>query len=233
MIVTPLHTQHSRRFEENRFVYPVLSRRSEGISVGVNLNPDKVCNFDCIYCQVDRTTQSETRFVELAQLLAELEEALRLAAGGELFEHPQFKDTPEKFRRLNDIAFSGDGEPTTYRNFDEIIAACADLKQRLGLNDVKMVLITNASMFHRPPVERGLATLDQNNGEIWAKLEAGTEEYFKVVDRTPIPFRQILDNITLAAKARPLVIQRSEEHTSELQSQSNLVCRLLLEKKKK
>jgi len=207
MIVTPLHAQHSRRFEENRFVYPVLSRRSEGISVGVNLNPDKVCNFDCIYCQVDRTTQSETRFVEFDQLLTELEDTLRLAAGGELFEHPQFKDMPPHFCRLNDIAFSGDGEPTTYRNFDEIIAACADLQRRLGLADVKMVLITNASMFHRPSVERGLAILDQNNGEIWAKLEAGTEEYFKLVDRTPIPFRQILDNITLAAKVRPLVIQ--------------------------
>src|SRR5438552_13420044 len=122
MTVTSLHTQHPRRFEENRFVYPVLSRRSEGISVGVNLNPDKVCNFDCIYCQVDRTTQSETQFVEIQQLLEELEATLQLTASGELFHHPRFKDTPPHLRRLNDIAFSGDGEPTTYRNFDEIIA---------------------------------------------------------------------------------------------------------------
>ena len=207
MSIVKLHTQHARRFEENRFVYPVLSRRSEGISIGVNLNPDKVCNFDCIYCQVDRTTQSETRFVETPQLLEELEDMLQLAAGGQLFGHPQFRDTPLQFRRLNDIAFSGDGEPTTYRNFDEIIAACAELKRRLGLEAVKMVLITNASMFHRSHVQRGLEILDQNNGEIWAKLEAGTEESFKLVDRTPIPFQQILDNITAAAKIRPLVIQ--------------------------
>jgi wyosine [tRNA(Phe)-imidazoG37] synthetase (radical SAM superfamily) len=184
-----------------------LSRRSEGISVGVNLNPDKVCNFDCIYCQVDRTSQSETRFVEMDQLLAELEETLQFAASGDVFEHPKFQQTPPDFRRLNDIAFSGDGEPTTYKNFDELIAACADVKRRLGQDAVKMVLITNASMFHRPHVEHGLEILDQNNGEIWAKLEAGTEEYFKLVDRTPIPFRQILDNITAAAKVRPLVIQ--------------------------
>jgi wyosine [tRNA(Phe)-imidazoG37] synthetase (radical SAM superfamily) len=207
MSIVTLHTQHSRRFEENRFVYPVVSRRSEGISVGVNLNPDKVCNFDCIYCQVDRTTQSETQFVEIEQLLHELEETLKLAASGDLFRHEKFHNTPLQFRRLNDIAFSGDGEPTTYKNFDEIISACADLKRRLGLDAVKMVLITNASMFHRPHVQRGLVILDQNNGEIWAKLEAGTEDYFKLVDRTPIPFRQILDNITAAAKIRPLVIQ--------------------------
>src|SRR6478735_10143813 len=207
MIVTPLHARHERSFEANRFVYPVLSRRSEGISVGVNLNPDKICNFDCIYCQVDRTAQSETQFVETEQLLDELEATLRLVASGELFDHPQFKDTPQKFRRLNDIAFSGDGEPTTYRNFDELLAACAAVKRRLGLDNVKMVLITNASMFHRPHVQRGLEILDQNNGEIWAKLEAGTAEYFKLVDRTTIPFQQVLDNITAAAKIRPLVIQ--------------------------
>src|SRR5215213_328937 len=121
MSTLPLHTVHARLFDHNRFVYPVLSRRSQGISIGVNLNPDKVCNFDCIYCQVDRTTTSETKFVEIAQLLEELEATLQLAASGELFDLPKFQNTPENLRRLNDIAFSGDGEPTTYRNFDEII----------------------------------------------------------------------------------------------------------------
>jgi wyosine [tRNA(Phe)-imidazoG37] synthetase (radical SAM superfamily) len=207
MILLPLHTQHQRQFAENRFVYPVLSRRSAGISVGVNLNPDKVCNFDCIYCQVDRTSASETQFVEIGSLLSELEGVLQLVTSGEIFEHEQFKGTPAELRRLNDIALSGDGEPTTYKNFDEIIAACADLKRRLGLDAVKMVLITNASMLHRPHVVRGLAILDANNGEIWAKLEAGTAEYFQLIDRTSIPFRQILDNITAAARVRPLVIQ--------------------------
>ena len=207
MSVVRLHTQHPRRFEENRFVYPVLSRRSEGISIGVNLNPDKVCNFDCIYCQVDRTTQSDTQFVEVERLLAELDATLELVNSGGIYDSEKFKDTPPALRRLNDIAFSGDGEPTTHRNFDEIIAACAEIKKRHGLGAVKMVLITNASMFHRPHVQRGLAILDANNGEIWAKLEAGTQEYFLLVDRTPIPFRQILDNITAAARDRPLVIQ--------------------------
>jgi len=207
MTVHTLHTEHARRFATSRFVYPVLSRRSAGISVGVNLNPDKVCNFDCIYCQVDRTTTSETRFVEMDRLLAELEDTLALVTSGELYEHDKFRQTPPQLRRLNDIAFSGDGEPTTYRNFDEIIAACAAVKRRLGLDAVKMVLITNASMFHRPHVERGLAILDENNGEIWAKLDAGTDEYYHLIERTPIPFRQILHNITAAARVRPLVIQ--------------------------
>jgi wyosine [tRNA(Phe)-imidazoG37] synthetase (radical SAM superfamily) len=208
-MTTPLSlfARHERSFEHFRFVYPVLSRRSGGISIGVNLNPDKICNFDCIYCQVDRTRQSETTFVEMPALLAELDAMLGLAASGKIFATEKFAAVPEPLRRLNDIAFSGDGEPTTYRNFDEIIAACAELKRRHGLADVKMVLITNASMFHRPHVQRGLEILDQNQGEIWAKLEAGTDDYYKLVERTPIPFRQILDNITTAARIRPLVIQ--------------------------
>jgi wyosine [tRNA(Phe)-imidazoG37] synthetase (radical SAM superfamily) len=203
----PLHAQHQRTFEANRFVYPVLSRRSGGLSIGVNLNPDKVCNFDCIYCQVDRTRQSETQFVETDALLAELDSTLSLAASGAIYETDKFRHVPDHLRRLNDIAFSGDGEPTTFRNFDQLVEACAAVKRRHGLDDVKMVLITNASMFHRPHVARGLEVLDANQGEIWAKLEAGTEAYFKLIDRTPIPFRQILDNITAAAQVRPLVIQ--------------------------
>src|SRR5437016_12099561 len=70
-----------------------------------------------------------------------------------------------------------------------------------------MVLITNATMFHRPKVREALAVLDANNGEIWAKLEAGTENYYQLVDRTTIPFQRILDNITAEARRAPLVIQ--------------------------
>jgi wyosine [tRNA(Phe)-imidazoG37] synthetase (radical SAM superfamily) len=215
MSTLPLHTDHARLFEHNRFVYPVLSRRSGGISIGVNLNPDKICNFDCIYCQVDRRSQSETRFVETAALVDELRTTLELVTSGHIYDTPKFESVPAHLRRLNDVAFSGDGEPTTYKNFDEIIRACAAVKREFDPTPApnpqppapKLVLITNASMFHRPHVQRGLAILDENNGEIWAKLEAGTDEYYHLIERTPIPFRQILDNITSAARVRPLVIQ--------------------------
>ena len=202
-----LHSDHRRSYRENKFVYPVLSRRSRGISIGVNLNPDKVCNFDCIYCQVNRTSQAETQFVETSQLLSELDAMFALVASGALFEDEPFDRVPPELRRLNDVAFSGDGEPTTYRNIDSIVADVAALKKRHGLDQVKMVLITNASMFHRPAVAKALAIFDANNGEIWAKLEAGTDEYYHLVERTTIPFSRILENITAAARVRPIVIQ--------------------------
>ena len=202
-----LYKSHPRLWRENRFVYPVLSRRSKGISLGVNLNPDKICNFDCIYCQVDRRSDAEHKFVAISQLLDELDHLFTLFSSGELFADDAFQNVPEQLRRLNDIAFSGDGEPTTYKNFDEILQQVADLKKTHQLTSTKMVLITNASMFHRPVVQSGLRILDGNNGEIWAKLDAGTEEYFHLIDRTTIPFQRVVDNITQAATVRPLVIQ--------------------------
>ena len=202
-----LYQRHERLFEGNRFVYPVLSRRSGGISIGVNLNPDKICNFDCIYCQVDRRTEAETRFVELDALLGELDQMLGCVVSNEIYDSEKFSQTPRALRVLRDIAFSGDGEPTTYRNFDDVMQACAAIKRRHGLDDVAMVLITNASMFHRDHVQRGLRILDDNQGQLWAKLDAGTSEYYHQVERTTIPFQQILDNLLLAARVRPLVIQ--------------------------
>jgi wyosine [tRNA(Phe)-imidazoG37] synthetase (radical SAM superfamily) len=206
---TPLKVlrDHRRAFADNRYVYAVVSRRSKGVSIGINLNPDKICNFDCVYCQVDRKTPPVVRDVDVPALLAELEDILDRVQSGELYELDRYRETPAKLRRLNDIAFSGDGEPTTSPEFPEVVRQVAEVRRQRGLDDVKLVLITNASRFHHPSVHEALAVLDANNGEIWAKLEAGTEEYYREVDRTTILFQRILDNITEAAQARPLVIQ--------------------------
>ncbi len=202
-----VHRDHRRDLGEYRYVYAVVSRRSRGVSIGLNLNPDKVCNFDCVYCQVDRTTPGAGREVDVSLLCAELEGALDLVTSGELFEDPRFRGTPPALRRLNDIAFAGDGEPTTCPEFPRVVEEVAAIKRRRGLDAVKSVLITNATMLHRPAVQKALQTLHANNGEVWAKLEAGTEAYYHQIERTTIPFSRILANITEAAREAPLVIQ--------------------------
>src|SRR5216110_837751 len=108
---------HRRTFRENLYVYAVVSRRSKGVSIGVNLNPDKICNFDCVYCQVDRTTPGGAKDVDLPLLRAELSAMMDAVVSGALFEHERFRATPVHLRRFNDIAFSGDGEPTTCPQF--------------------------------------------------------------------------------------------------------------------
>src|SRR5512133_2663316 len=82
--------RHERRWADNLYVYAVVSRRSRGVSVGVNLNPGKECNFDCLYCQVDRTVAPQVRKVDLAVLASELDEVLRAAEDGSLYEPPPF-----------------------------------------------------------------------------------------------------------------------------------------------
>ena len=84
----PLFESHPRSFDANRYVYPVLSRRARGISIGVNLNLDKVCNFNCVYCQIDRSEQTEKEFVDLARLAAELDATVELVASGRMFDGP-------------------------------------------------------------------------------------------------------------------------------------------------
>ena len=202
-----LFEAHPRSFETNRYVYPVLSRRSGGISIGVNLNLDKACNFNCVYCQVDRTEPGAKSRVDINCLVDELNRMIELVTSGRIYQETKFRDVPEPLRRLSDIALSGDGEPTVCKEFEFVVAVCTGIRRRHRLDDLRLVLITNASRLHRVPVSRGLIMLDANNGEIWAKLDAGTRAYYRQLARTTVTFRRILDNLIEAAQARPIVIQ--------------------------
>ncbi len=198
---------HPRTWRSFDYVYPVISRRSRGLSIGVNLNPDKVCNFDCIYCCVDRAEAPARRDVDLTQLEAELDRMLQLAVDGELWQQPEFADVDAAYRRINDIAFSGDGEPTAFPRFGEACEIAIRLKQRHDLDAAKLIVITNATLLDRPAVEAALQRLDEHGGEVWAKLDAGTEHYYQQVDRSPIQLDRILSNILACGRRRPLVIQ--------------------------
>ncbi len=206
-----LHENHARSFRTQQYVYPVLSRRAGGISIGVNLNRDKTCNFNCVYCQVDRTADAAEHAcggpVDLQQLEHELLRMIDLVLSGRIYEETKFRETPEPLRRLNDVALSGNGEPTARPEFAPVMDLCADVFARRKLDGVKLVLITNASLLHRPGVRRGLEQLDAIGGEIWAKLDAGTEAYYRQVARAHVPFGRILENLREAAQARPIVIQ--------------------------
>jgi wyosine [tRNA(Phe)-imidazoG37] synthetase (radical SAM superfamily) len=202
-----LYRKHERRWKANRYVYAVVSRRSRGISIGINLNPGKECNFRCIYCQVDRGTPPSCRVVDTDRLSAELDAILREEKSGSLYEADPFRLLPRAGRGIRDIAFSGDGEPTTSPCFERAVHIAAGARASFDLKDTKIVLITNASCLEKPGVRKALRVLDENNGEIWAKLDAGTDEYFRRINRSKFTFRRIIDNIVQAARVRSLVIQ--------------------------
>lgn len=199
--------RHERRWKNNRYVYAVVSRRSRGVSVGINLNPGKECNFDCIYCQVDRHVPPATRRVDLGTLASELDLVLEAERTGLLYADEPFNVLSPAEQGVRDIAFSGDGEPTTFPRFGEAARIAAQARLRFGLDSAKLVLITNAAYLDKPAVRAALETLDENNGEIWAKLDAGSEEYFRRVNRPNVTLEKIHGNILNAARVRPLVIQ--------------------------
>lgn len=208
-----LTSDHSRLFLDQRYVYPVVSRRSRGISIGINISPTCLCNFLCAYCQVngayrtERETQKGSLEIDLALLQDELEKTVAAVTSGTLYELPKFANIPGEKRRLNDIAFSGDGEPTISPSFHAAMKIAVKTHQALCPESVKIVLITNATTLHVPKVVETLDLMMRNHGEIWAKLDAGSEEQYRRVNRSKVPFTQILQNLATISRRYPIVIQ--------------------------
>jgi wyosine [tRNA(Phe)-imidazoG37] synthetase (radical SAM superfamily) len=190
----------------NRIVYAAISQRARGLSIGVNLNPDKRCNFGCVYCEVDRDTPERGQKVDVAVMAAELERLLRLQHEGRLGELDWFRNLPPELLELKEVALSGYGEPTLCPNFDEVVREVLYLRSTRKLPFFKTVLITNGTGLDLPPVTAGLDLLCHQD-EIWVKLDAGTQEYFERVNRPMLPLWRILANILAVGRKRPVIIQ--------------------------
>ena len=195
-----------RDFLENRFVYVVVSPRARGLSVGVNLNPDKFCNFDCAYCEVNRAEPARESKLEVGVMIAELERTLVLAQSGRLRERPCYQNLPEELLKLRHVTLSGDGEPTLSPNFVETVEAVIHLRARGRVPFFKLVLITNASGLDRPEVEQGLRFFTAAD-EVWAKLEAGTQDFMDRANKPDCTLEKIVANILRLARQRPVTVQ--------------------------
>lgn len=205
---------HPTRYHYQRYVYPVVSRRAGGVSIGVNLSPSKRCNFGCIYCQVhvDRTRDAvkladKSPLIDLERMENELRSTARTVSSGALFSECRFVKTPPEQRVLKDFAFSGDGEPTLSPQFVEAVNILSKVRREEKLDGVKLVLITNSTTLQNESTIAGCDILAANNGEIWAKLDAGMDIHYRRVNGSSIPFNKILDNLIFASRRWPLKIQ--------------------------
>ena len=158
---------HSRDSAGYTYVYPVVSRRAGGVSVGINLNPNNACNWACIYCQVPGLVRGNAPVIDLLSLERELREFLGLIVHGNWLE----SNVPQDSRVLQDIAFSGNGEPTSAEEFPAAVTLAANLLQEFGLQHVRLRLITNGSLVGRPAVQQALRLMAKANGEVWFKLD--------------------------------------------------------------
>lgn len=196
---------HPRDYLGNRHVYVALSQRARGLSLGINLNPDQHCSFDCVYCEVHRDRPGRARELDLKLMISELAGFLGMIRQKRLREIPWFRSLPDELLELKEVALSGDGEPTLCPIFSKVVKAVVNIREQ-ELHPFKIVLITNTTGLNNPEVQQGLRQFAAGD-QVWVKLDAGTQRYMTKVNRPTITLKQVLDNILTLARTRPVVIQ--------------------------
>ncbi len=197
-------SDHSRDSAGLRYVYPVVSRRAGGVSIGINLNTNNACNWRCIYCQVPDLVRGAPPAVDLALLEQELRGFLHELQDGGFMQ----SRVPEEMRRINDIALSGNGEPTSAEEFPAVIELLGKLKTEQVLPpQIKLVLITNGSLMHREQVQQGLRRMSQLKGEVWFKLDRASEAGMQQVNDTRVGIDKVRENLATSISLCPTWLQ--------------------------
>jgi len=197
-------SDHNRDMAGLVYVYPVVSRRAGGVSVGVNLNTNNACNWRCVYCQVPDLVRGAAPKVDLELLQSELELMLKEILAGDFLET---RVAPES-RKLNDIALSGNGEPTSSREFLRVVERIALVRHKVAVPEqVKTVLITNGSLLHRSQVQSGLERMESMHGQVWFKIDRGTASERLAINGSELSNRRVLDHLTIASARCPTWVQ--------------------------
>ena len=193
-----------RDFMDNRYVYTVVSARARGLAVGVNMCPERDCNFYCLYCEVHRDGDAKCA-MDVEAMAVELKRTLAFVRSSRVRERPWYRALPDELLQLRHVALSGDGEPTLSPSFAEAIEAIVHIRA-VGGFPFKLVLMTNGSGLDLPKVQQGLHFFTKSD-EIWAKLDGGTQAYINKVNRPGVSLDKILSNLLLVGRQRPIIIQ--------------------------
>lgn len=195
---------HRRDSAGLRYVYPVVSRRAGGVSVGVNLNINNACNWACLYCQVENLSRGGPPPVDLDLLESELAGFLEDALHGSFMA----RQVPVEARRLMDVAFSGNGEPTSAPEFPLAVERVGRVLERFGLaGHLPIRLITNGSLMHRPEVQEGIALLGCLGGEVWFKLDRAEPAAIAEINGVPMQCERVVRNLEICAGLAPTWVQ--------------------------
>lgn len=179
------------------YVYPVLSRRAGGLSIGINLNINNACNWRCIYCQVPNLTLGAAPEPDFALLESELRDFLQQVRSGDFYRRFQ---VPEAERVIKDIAISGNGEPTSAPRFAEAVELIGNIAAEAGVfPGSRFVLISNGSLMRQPKVQEGLKTLNRFGGEIWFKFDSATSAGRQLFNGCVQSADAAVENLVLAA----------------------------------
>ncbi|MEO8410794.1 MAG: radical SAM protein, partial [Propionivibrio sp.] len=197
-------TDHSRESAGLTYVYPVISRRAGGVSVGININVNNACNWACIYCQVPDLVRGGPPPVNLELLESELTQLLTDIVSGDFLR----RQAPPGARQLMDVAISGNGEPTSAADFSAVVERVGKVMRTLDLPEkVKLRLITNGSFMHRPQVRAGIARIGALGGEVWFKLDRATDAGIERINRVRLAPGKIRNALLTCADLAPTWIQ--------------------------
>lgn len=197
-------TNHNRDIVGMRYVYPVISRRAGGVSIGINLNVNNACNWRCIYCNVPNLTRGSPPPIELDVLEQELRAFLNDVLHGDFMQ----RHVHEADRQLKDIAFSGNGEPTSAKEFPQVLDLVEKILRDFGLlGSIKLRLITNGSLMDKPQILESMRHLAKCNGEVWFKVDAGTKAGIARINDVTLNPQSHIERLKNCAKACPTFVQ--------------------------
>jgi wyosine [tRNA(Phe)-imidazoG37] synthetase (radical SAM superfamily) len=188
-----------------KYVYPVISRRMGGLSIGFNFNTNNACNWRCIYCQVPDLKTGAAPDMDFKLLEDELRFFLNDVLYGDFYQ--RFHVDEDK-RVIKDIAIAGNGEPTSLKDFAKAVELIGKIATETGVfPHSDYLLITNGSLVHQAKVQAGLKILKAYGGEVWYKLDSATEEGRALINNSGQSSKASLRNLMLSATLCPTKLQ--------------------------
>ena len=196
-------TNHDRNIFQGKYIYPVVSRRAGGLSLGINLNTNNACNWQCIYCEVPNLVRGKPEPINLQELESELDYWLDQIINKSFLS--QYTKSKTEFK---DIAFSGNGEPTASKQFKDVIGILIKKIKEYKL-DKKIVirLITNGSYMANPVIQESFSLISNFNREIWFKIDCVKKHDIQTVNQVNLSLVTIKKNLEAALNNGPTVIQ--------------------------
>ena len=198
-------TALSRLYLDNRYVYTALCPRARGLMIGVDFTPDMDCLFFSHDEDVHGNVGSSVHEMDVDAMETELKETLVLVRSGQIRKLESYRLLPDDLAELRHVALSGELEPTMVPKFPEALQAVIHVRALSGPAFLKLVLVTNGTGLHLPPIQQSLRHLTRSD-EVWIKLDGGTQAYINQVDGGNVSLERICSNIVALGRERPVVI---------------------------
>ena len=196
-------TDHNRKTFKGKYIYPVVSRRAGGLSLGINLNTNNACNWQCIYCEVPDLVRGKPDSINLKELEVVLDYWLDQIINQSFLN--QYTQNKTEFK---DIAFSGNGEPTASKQFKDVIKILIKKINEYKLTKkITIRLITNGSNMSNPNVKEALSLMNNFSREVWFKIDQINEEDVKTINQVNLSKATVKRNLEAALDSSPTVIQ--------------------------